>query len=130
MHPKHKNKSEMMNDKKKIENWPMFYWHYQHISKITWCINNFKFYFSLRSATIKNNNLTFVCSIFSNKKKENICSTSTKLHLNFHSINLCTNFVHPKLTFFSFEPTTKPSPFWYFHFGHPWQHHFVFFPST
>ncbi len=47
----------------------------------------------------------------------------------FHSNNLHTNVVHPNLIFSSLEPTTKPSPFWNFHFDHLWQHHSMFFPS-
>lgn len=94
----------------------MFYWHYQHTSQITQCINNLKIHFSLRRETIKNSNSTFVCYIFLSKRK---WKKKIVLHLlnyifTFHFINLHTIFVHPNFTFFSFEPTTKPSSFWKF----------------
>jgi hypothetical protein len=94
--------------------------------------NSLNIHFSLRSTTTKNSNWTFVCFIFLNKKKKLKHWTTILDQLNYistcHSNNFHTNVVPSNLTFSLLKPTIKPSPFWNFHFVHPWQHHFVFFP--
>jgi hypothetical protein len=79
--------------------------------------------------------LLFVVFSKPKKKKEMLKSQTIVQYLLNYIFTCCfsnlhSNIVHPNSTFSSLEPTIKPSPFWNFHFGRPWQHHFMSFPST
>jgi hypothetical protein len=124
----------MKKHKKKKQ---IFHWGQQHTLQIIGCITSLKIHFCLRRTTIRNNNLIFFFIFFREGKEKKIVTISSHYSIldlpNYistcYSNNLHTNVVHPNLTFSSLVPTTTPSPRWNFHFDHPWQHHYVFFPT-